>query len=344
MVALVCPRCRRVEGEQFVAHRLDPNRTCSGCGVVHPEATTRLGGAIPMVVYDPGEAESAASSVGELVDALVDEDAWSAVVERGGHELERLVTYAGNHWGAYARPALAVPERAWIDTWLQEAGDVPEGPVLVLGAAAGGEVGFLPDDGREIYAVDADAAMLLFADAVGRGLQWLPVRRYSGRYERRPLHVPDGLRRRLSEVSWVAANAMDPPFEAESFAVIVCINLVDSIFDPEVLLGQCQSLLRPSGAMILASPFAWSDAITPPDKRIDRYFDLDLDHAEQMACLLTGASQEDFMAQMRLQRQEVGIPWPIRVNDRMTAQYSVDARLLRKIGEPIDRSDQGGSP
>ena len=330
MVALVCPRCRRLEGDQFIVHRLDSKLACAGCGVVHPQATTELGGTIPVVVYDPTEAQNAASTTGELVDALSDEAAWSAVVERGGHAFERLVTYAGNHWGAFAKPALAVPDRDWIGNWLDEAGEVPDGPVLLLGAAAGGEVVVLPDDGREVFALDADAAMLLFADAVGRGLPWLPVQRYGGRYERRPLDVADALRERLSRVSWIAGNAMDPPFEAESFAAIVCINLVDSIFDPAVLLGQCQSLLGPGGALVLASPFAWSDAVTPVEKRIDRYFDADLDHAEQMVCLLTGAMQDDFMAQMRLQRHEVGMPWPIRVEDRMTAQYSVHAMLLRK--------------
>ena len=85
-------------------------------------------------------------------------------------------------------------------------------------------------------------------DVLGVDLDWASLQRYPSQR--------------------LLADALDPPFNADSFGTILLVNLLDSCRDPGLLIQQADALLRPGGRVLLASPFAYDDAITPPDRQL----------------------------------------------------------------------------
>ena len=67
----------------------------------------------------------------------------------------------------------------------------------------------------------------------------------------------------------LAADIVDPPFAAETFGCLVLANVLDSCRDPWILLQQANALLRPGGRLLLSTPFAWDDSVTPPAKQLN---------------------------------------------------------------------------
>ena len=65
------------------------------------------------------------------------------------------------------------------------------------------------------------------------------------------------------------ADALEPPLPGAAFDAVVALNLLDSCRDPALLLQQMDALLAPGGVLVLASPFAWDAAITPPAAWLD---------------------------------------------------------------------------
>lgn len=65
------------------------------------------------------------------------------------------------------------------------------------------------------------------------------------------------------------ADALEPPLPGGAFDAVVALNLLDSCRDPLLLLQQMDALLAPGGTLVLASPFAWDPAITPPAAWLD---------------------------------------------------------------------------
>lgn len=202
----------------------------------------------------------------------------------------------------------------------------------MLGAGPCGDLAALPDDGRAVVCLDLDDELLQIGRAVADGAVSVPYIRGLSEIIDAPIDVSAGLRQRLRGAEIIAGNALDPPLQASSFAVIVCLNLLDSISDPEVLLGQCQALLADSGALLLASPYAYSDAITAPERQLPHVLGNPTDLPAAVEKLVTGAWDPRFMASMRLQFVDRRVPWRLRVNDRMAVDYVSHALLLRKQG------------
>ena len=312
---------------------IDADLRCSACGVQYPSTAAVTGAAaLPLLSPDPYGHADAQEAVATIMARLADLGALYHDPEQSQLRpwIDALLTWAPAHFGAFVEPALPAPDPGPLCQWLGALDDLPEGPVLVLGAAACGEVCALPLDGRAVVAVDANPLLLAWASAVAAGGRTLPFRRTASQFRTGEMALPDWASARLEAATLLCADALNPPFAAESFAAIVCLNLADSVSDPEVLLHQCQALLAPAGALLLASPWHWSDAITPAEARLDRNFDPSGDHAWQMASLLTGALVPGFMAQMRLQHSEEALVWDLRMHERMTARYRVQALLLRK--------------
>ncbi len=311
---------------------LDDSGRCTACSIAWPLLSV-AGAPIPLLLSDPYSNGPAREAVAAILAGL---DNLPALLAGADGEalrpwLEPLLTWAPAHYGAHAQPSLPCPSISWAGAWLAALDDLPEGPILLLGAATGGEVLALAPTGRPVVALEANPVLLAWAAAVAQGCEALPCRRTASQMETRPLALSQAHRARLADATLLCGDALDPPFAADSFAAIVCLNLVDSVSDPEVLLNQCQALLRPTGALLLASPWHWVDGVTAPERRLDREFDPTLSHAWQMSCLLTGALVPGFMDQMRLQHQEEALPWAIRVHDRLTAHYTLQAMLLRKL-------------
>ncbi len=126
---------------------------------------------------------------------------------------------------------------------------------------------------------------------------------------------------------WVCGDVLDPPFEAEAFDVISALNVLDSVTDPFVMLGQCHALLVGGGGLVLSSPFAWRDEITPPGKRVWR---------EGLGGLLG-----EFEPGIEIVAERE-FSWLLRHTDREATLYRSAGFCCRKLGDAGDLADLGG--
>ena len=65
----------------------------------------------------------------------------------------------------------------------------------------------------------------------------------------------------------IISDISNPPFFADSIDCILLLNVIDSHDAPFLLLQQVDALLRKGGTILLSSPFAWNDDITPPKEQ-----------------------------------------------------------------------------
>ena len=114
----------------------------------------------------------------------------------------------------------------------------------------------------------------------------------------------------------VVADALAPPFAPGAFASVVALNLLDSCRDPRALLLALDAQLAPGGALLLASPFAYEDAITP--------IQLQLDEAEVEAFFVERGYSLD-----RAERD-----WPLQTHPRTCSVHRAVRWLGRKPEAP----------
>ena len=55
------------------------------------------------------------------------------------------------------------------------------------------------------------------------------------------------------------------PFADASFDAVLCSQVLEHVFTPEVFLGEIRRVLRPGGALLLAVPFVWDEHEQPFD-------------------------------------------------------------------------------
>jgi SAM-dependent methyltransferase len=121
------------------------------------------------------------------------------------------------------------------------------------------------------------------ADAVGIDLDWVLLARFPGHR--------------------VLGDSLDPPLVGGSFDNVLLLGAVDSVRDPWLLLAQADALLAPGGRLLVATPFAWLDEVTPPQKQLDE------------ALLVGFFERRDY----RLHRAERA--WPLRRDARNHAVH-----------------------
>ncbi len=166
-----------------------------------------------------------------------------------------------------------------------------------------------------IVSLDLDAHMLRWAERAASGGEFeAPVRLDAGRFGTANMAItpiPDA-----AHISFLATNALDPPFEPSSFDVVTLVNILDAVPYPAVLLRQAVALLRPGGRLLFASPDSWNGGTTPPS----RWLALDeagWDGVFVAAGLETLAQIDD-------------LEWRLQDTPRLHHLYRVHGRLLRK--------------
>ncbi len=70
----------------------------------------------------------------------------------------------------------------------------------------------------------------------------------------------------VTNILFIAADALDPPLIAGMFDHASALNLLDNVRYPLTLMGQMNALLKPDGQMLLATPYAWQENITPSEE------------------------------------------------------------------------------
>lgn len=329
---LVCPSCRSFDDGRVTAWPLARDFSCTGCGVPWP-VLDRGDLPTPILLPDLGAAEALCQAAAELRGNPAILQAWANQGEDGLRSAlaSQLATWLPAHWGRHARPPLPSPDLGWLRDWVPHGTDLPDGPVLVLGCGPGGELPLVELPGRELVALEANPVLLQYGRWLAAGaVGVIPYRKLAGLLDFRPIALPVTELNVLERTHWVAGNALDPPFRAGTFALVVAFNLLDSVPDPFVLLQQCEALLQVGGVLVLSSPYHWQAHVTPPSHQLDQHLPPEMDHRAGIEALLTGRVLPGFLDSMELDRSADGIAWDLMVHARYVARYSLHVVRLRK--------------
>jgi SAM-dependent methyltransferase len=250
---LVCPRCRRPPE----AALLDPEQlicTNPACATRYPRLTED----VPVVLEGGLETVASHDELGEL-EPLAELPARLAALEPGGPEWEhlfRLSMYLVAYLGPGSSPLTELCERLLphVEGAVHQAVELGCGVgVMALELAR--------RTGATVVGIDGDPMALRFARIAARGAPFdVPVRRTASRFEQVTLEPPvvaSGV------VRWICADALQPPLVAESFDLVAAINVLDSVRDPWLALGQASALLREGGYLLLAQPDAYQREHSP---------------------------------------------------------------------------------
>lgn len=120
----------------------------------------------------------------------------------------------------------------------------------------------------------------------------------------------------------LVGDAHDPPFRAGAFASVLLLNLLDACREPLLVLQQADALLAPGGALLLTTPWTWSDAVTPPDQRLD---------GDELAAILQGRpNRTGLRLDHALERREDELTWRLHTGPRLVHEYRCELFLSRK--------------
>ena len=121
----------------------------------------------------------------------------------------------------------------------------------------------------------------------------------------------------------VVGDAVNPPFAAETFRSVLALNLLDSVAEPRVALGQADALLAPGGQLVLACAYAWRDDLTPPRERFT---------PDDLLVALRGEGGPLALPHLRyaVERVEDGLEWSLQVSPRQRHVYACQLVIARK--------------
>ncbi len=225
----------------------------------------------------------------------------------------------------------------------------PSTPVLVAGCNVGREAlemghrlarlapeGAAPEGGAPVIAADIDPAMLrVLAELRGAGRASVMLRASEDSWHTpETIELPAPLRAASAWVQPLCCDLLDPPFEAGSFELIVALNVLDGVTDPLLFLGQLDALLRPGGHLLLATPFTWSDEVTPKERRLAaavRY--ARRSDVEILQEILTGRARLSVDFKYHAVAIAPSARWCLRMHDTYVQTYLPALALWQKIGE-----------
>jgi len=326
----VCPACRH-PGPHAALRAVAEALECPRCGETYP------------VVVAPVVAHPLAPFLRDLAPAVpgVDEAStrrlvpWLADDDALARRMQRVSVAARAHWGDRLDPP---QEAAWaaLRPWLAR---LPRGDVAELGCGAGRVAVELAAD-RSVIALDTDPAVLAAGISVrDTGAFETSLRAIGATYEPARIRAPDLLGR---DVTFLLADALDPPLAAGAFDAVVALNLLDNVRAPAVLLGQMDALLKPGGVALLSTPYGWDSAITDDGERIGgaagRRFGGD--PVQELHALLGGEPLARPGAdgvpaapwRWRIEDEDLHVPWTLVRDARCRFAYDLHVVLARKIG------------
>ncbi len=310
---LMCPRCRRPPNSWPIIH---DGLQCSNVECEHVFDTLD-GTDIPIVLSGTNESFlefDAPVDFGD-VDGVA---AWLASLEVGSGPWElalRTGMYAASHYDSADPLATRVYERfvAGLPT--------PPRTVIELGCGVGGFSNLMASSSAcDVVGLDASGlALRLAASVATAGQIAIPELRDGVSLVARPIDLvtpaPAG------RVSWVCADAHDPPLMPASFDLVVALNLFDSTPEPTVALGQAAALVVPGGHLLMAQPDAWNTQATPADRWLPSNDD----------------TWDGLLAAYGMQTvdREDGFVWRMQRTPRYRFEYVSHARLARRVGPAV---------
>lgn len=333
-----CPLCRArgADAPLAVAHWADDGRGGQGvlaCAVLECQARFPIIDGLPVLVANLAHYLNDAG-----VYLLTRDDLWGPVADLFGQVLppgswfdatrQHLSGYVRDHWGAYDTADLGAPVPGQARALalaglalLDAVGAVVQGPVVELGAAAGGVTRALAERfAAPVLGLDLSAPLARFAvQALRGGTRRYPLRLAGTAYEERELVIPPP--ERDNARFWIA-DALAPPLAAGTAGLVVALNILDCVGDPAMLVRAAAHLVRPGGHLLLCTPFDWSTTATPADAWIGARSGTDpapdlAAWAESITGFTLVARDEDH-------------GWDVRVHQRAIMHYSADLVVLRR--------------
>jgi|RhiMethySRZTD1v2_1073278.scaffolds.fasta_scaffold246100_3 uncharacterized protein YbaR (Trm112 family) len=346
---LICPRCRHVgadgtlvrhalactssDGPPAVLGRLDdvPALTCTRptCAAAYPVID-----GIPVIFRQPEAFDLSLSPPADLL-SLPPRTLRAAVAGQPPGALPALLARLARHAWAGFHDWLG-PEWAFeglstgvhpveLMAWLEGLGEpaaCADGRRLVLGAALGREAWEVSTGATVLvdgHLSSLQAARRLIRDGTLRMVMPIDATRW-GEVTLTAPRAPQ------VPIALLCCDVLDPPLEADGFASVIGANLVDSVSDPYVALGQSHALTAPGGLLTLTSPFAWRGSVTERN----RWLEALSPHAEASAedVLLTLAGRKFDPPLTLVARRE--FVWALRASAREAVVFRSTGWCLAK--------------
>ncbi len=128
-------------------------------------------------------------------------------------------------------------------------------------------------------------------------------------------------------VLFMVADALDPPFRAETFDLVAALNLIDNVKLPLVLIGQMDALLKQGGSLILGSPYEWQTDICEPEEWLET---ADMDSPEMLQGILEGKLFPQMALNYEMLEEIFDLPWLLRHHARHFSVFLVHLLKARK--------------
>lgn len=286
---------------------------------------------IPLVLADPTQ-----YLIGEalaVVEAELSPELAEVLAETGPDDapmprlLEHLSIYLDAHWGDRASPPPDGPAPPWplaeLMARVAARAQAPVAHAIELGCSAGRIVAALAQSAEHVVGLDLHFGSLRRARKLVAGQSLRYARRQAGRAYQ-PAEISPGGRLVADErVTWLCADALDPPLVPESYQRVVALNLLDAVRKPRQLLSVLDGLCAPGGELLLSSPYAWQSAVVDESERFGGadpagWLRRRLEHGEEL--------RERYHIE-----EECELPWTLRKDARTAVTYRLHYLRARKL-------------
>lgn len=206
----------------------------------------------------------------------------------------------------------------------------PSGPILDLGCSVGRTTFELAETtGEWVLGADLNFSMLRVASqALRTGRVQYPRRRVGVVYDRRAFDVPFG---GADRVDFWQVDAMALPFPEAPFSMMTSINLLDCLPIPVQHLQSLSTLVRPDGAVLMATPFDWSPAASAVEAWIGGHGqrnEVGGSSETWLERLLCGGGGLSGFGWQICGKEDVS--WTVRIHSRNRVEYQTRLLVLKR--------------
>ena len=235
-----------------------------------------------------------------------------------------LSTYMDAHYG-HPTPPASWPDSAeyWQHITTLAERTTAGGLALDLGCGVGRLSFELARWHQQVIGLDLNFQLVAAAACIQRTQQLDYERRLRGQQFTRvtqPWSAP-------SNVLFLVADALDPPFAAASFDTVAALNLLDNVNVPLVLLSQMDALLRSGGTLLLASPYEWRSDISEVSQWLEN---ADQDAAMTLRQILSAQLIPQLPLNYQITAELAELPWVLRQHQRFWQWFTVHSLAARK--------------
>ncbi len=336
LLPLVCPACRTRTRESRDMHTLAVARTFRATGDEIEEGSLRCENAackreypiidgVPLVV--PDLAAFLRSEAAAVVERDLTPEAAGLLALAGPDDapvarlLEHLSIYLDAHWGDRATPP---PDgvafgMAQLASRVAHRSEARVERAVELGCSVGRAVAELARGADLVVGVDVQFGALRRARRILSGQPLPYARRLSGRHYGAAVTRGEDLGGR---VTWVCADALDPPLVPGAFGRVAALNLLDSVRTPKQLLSVVDGLCANGGELLLCSPYTWQTGVVDEDAR--------LGGADPGADLITRLREGTELEAPYTIEEQVDLAWSLRRDARSVVSYATHFVRARK--------------